>query len=499
MWRVISDLFSFLSGSDELTVSDSRNQKEKSSPVEHDDEKDKAEEEFSSAASSRLKSSPSQDPIRKELLKEEGPARELATNWQHDRQWLSCLAGPSEWLQSENESGAAHPDAARQTYALCCNLFEFLGNYVQQFNAFNGLVNSKITLTPPSEVTERRMSDGQWRKVEQVSYLRWRASTRALSISCRARDAVIEFFLIPISDVMLLSGGEQPFRQRLKLELSRHEDSWVWTSERLPAAADDLRVHMRQLLKELVRSTQDYEQPGPEMLEGASSSATNSIGQLILERQNLAQKVVIQQEEIQKRIARDLHDAVISDVMALKRSLSSEKIMAPQEVIGSLEVIVQRLREVCYELSPRDLADWGLSTVIEDILEHMAQRTGADCMLNCDVDIPALPAIVELHVYRIVQESLNNIEKYARATRVAVTIELEGGALRIMVSDNGKGFEPESMGQREDKMSGYGMSSLRERADLISSFYPAWINIESVPGKGSRVILEIKLPAATAP
>ncbi|MBY0356693.1 MAG: sensor histidine kinase [Candidatus Obscuribacterales bacterium] len=445
----------------------------------------------------RLKDAPSQDPLRKSLLKEQLQAQHVATEDQLKQNWLKNLAYPE--VKEAPAEVQEFADASRQVYALCCNLFELLSNYAKQLNQYMGMSTLKISLTEPSEVSEKFSVGGPWPSLEQSeqrAYLRWRASTRTWSLSCRARESVIEIFLIPVSDTMLLSGGEQPFRQRLRLELTNQNGKPVWISDGLPLEADDLRMLMRQLFVELIRSTKDYEQPIQQYLveeaSGSQERLANSINQLLLERQNLAQKVVIQQEEIQKRIARDLHDAVISDVMALKRSLSSDKLSA-NDLTKSLETIVQRLREICYELSPRDLADWGLSTVIEDMLEHMAQRTGADCLLNCDLELPSLPSAVELHIYRIVQESLNNIEKYAQATKAVVNITLSGQTLTVEVADNGSGFVLSETNVKENMIGGYGMASLRERVDLISCFYPARLNIKSEPDKGSKVILEIDL------
>lgn len=503
MWRGISDLLSlWLLNPRQKRARKPRIQKEQPSPESNE----QAVEERSPEYSSRIKDAPSQSQMRKELLKEQAGEHGFGPGGKPDGEWLAFFVD-AEHLGNKSSAiifEKGDPESARETYALCCNLFELLDNYAKRFNALVGSATLKISLTPPSEVSERRSVAGKWQAVEQtqqISYLRWRASTRSWSLSCRARESIVEIFLIPVSDAMLLSGAEQSFRQRLRVELVRHGESWIWTNDGLPVDGDDLRVHIRQFFKELIRASQDHKQPIQDLLNnepvGSQQRLAQSINQLLLERQNLAQKVVIQQEEIQKRIARDLHDAVISDVMALKRSLSSDKPLAAADTIKSLEAIVQHLREVCYELSPRDLADWGLSTVIEDILEHMAQRTGADCLLNCDVEIPLLPGVVELHIYRIVQELLNNIEKYAQATRVVVTIDLQKKNLLVTVSDNGKGFSVDDFGQREDK-SGYGMSSLRERTELISCFYPAHIDIQSEPGKGSKVVLEIDLSGQLA-
>lgn len=436
--------------------------------------------------------------LRKELFRDAPPAENLSPSSNSaDNEWLQSISSTGEWRKKPLRRGTQE-ELEEQTVELFDNLYELLCNYARQFNTLVSSPVLKISMTDPDSVVEKKMV----RKVkalttvetmEQFTYRRWRLSTRSWSITGRAADGVIETFVIPASDVMLLSNGEHSFRRRMRLELRQRKAESTWLLDGLPAGTDDMRVLTRQMFKELVCSTRDQEQPlqqiGKEqMVDGALAG---SINKLLEERQNLAQKVVIQQEDIQRRIARDLHDAVISDVMALKRSLNDE---APDPIFiaESLDTVVQRLRDICYELSPRDLGDWGLQVVLEDLLGSMAERTEADCVLNCDVEIPALPGAVELHVYRIVQECLNNVLKYARATKVVVTIEYNGTTLSVLVADNGKGFDPEQVAAPDPK-SGYGITSIRERVELIRCFYPARLHIESTPGTGTHTLLELDL------
>lgn len=412
-----------------------------------------------------------------------------------DRGWLKCLAGIDAW---QTLAKLEHQDllgAEQNGRALSYKLFDLVSHFAADFGT---LTRQAISMTPPAEVSERRKVSKPMSSVEtteSIIYIRWRASTASWSLSCREKNGVIEFFLVPASDLMALSQAEAPLRLKLKLELMKVGGRQVWTCDGLPVSADDVRVLVRIIFRDLVSATQDQEQPVQSSSLGNVDDArlARSIEQLLLERQSLAHKVVIQQEEIQKRIARDLHDAVISDVMALKRNISSVKRISPEEALASLEVIVRKLREICYDLSPRDLSDWGLATVVEDMLDQIAQRTGIDCALNCDIEIPMMPAAVLLHIYRIIQESLNNAEKYAEPTRMIVTLEMTGSIFAVIVADNGKGFEPEAGSEPTGRSGGYGMGSLKERADLIRCFYPTKFWIKSAPGTGTRVRLEIDL------
>lgn len=422
-------------------------------------------------------------------------AETLDTRVFKDRGWLACLSGVGQWQIMRQLDESDKKPAMLSVQLLNSRLFDFTSHLAAEYNDIGKQV--VISMTPPSDVNERRkVNKGPGAETtETITYTRWRASTGSWALSCRTQRAVIELFLLPSSDLMALSQAEVPLRLKMRMELLKVSGRRVWTSDGLPISAEDLRSKLRMLFRDLVSATQEQEQP-TQMGHGSGVDdprLKRSIEQLVIEREHLAQKVVIQQEEIQKRIARDLHDAVISDVMALKRNLSSSSRISVHETMDALEVIVRKLREICYDLSPRDLSDWGLSTVIEDMLDQISQRTGIDCELICEMDIPVMPSAVLLHIYRIVQESVNNATKYAEPTRVVVTMEREGEVFMVTVADNGKGFDMEAASEKSNRKGGYGMGSLKERADLIRSFFPTKFGIKSSPGKGTRVTLEISL------
>jgi len=91
----------------------------------------------------------------------------------------------------------------------------------------------------------------------------------------------------------------------------------------------------------------------------------------------------------------------------------------------------------------------------------------------------------------VLQECMNNIEKYSGASNVLVAIEhSDDRQLKFIVTDNGKGFEPEAASERTDA-GGMGMGSMRERAELIRCYFPTRLKVESEPGHGTRVTLEV--------
>ena len=243
----------------------------------------------------------------------------------------------------------------------------------------------------------------------------------------------------------------------------------------------------------------DYsETPDPNKIMGLYKKEDwmRTIQELTLEKQNLAYKVVSQQEEMKYRLARELHDTIIADLMMLKRYLGGDRKLSTEETIEIVDHIVMQLRDICSDFAPRNFKEWGLKMTLKDTLDRMSERTGIQSTFLCEFEIPDLPDPVGLHTYRIIQEGLNNVEKYSGASEVSLVIERpREKSLRFRLSDNGKGFTTEgnSSPRRTGDSGGMGMGGMKERADLIRCFFPTTLSVDSSPGHGSTVTLEIDL------
>lgn len=427
--------------------------------------------------------------------------------------WLSELAyrmvpGYKDAVHSPEEFAGEEIEEA--TRALMTLLAATLKGLALEFNQLVSdvpeLAPLRMSITEVSEVREDFTHQAQDEDSERksplsnekksLSYLRCRASSTSWCLSMRGAHGRIEFFLVPGLEIFKFSRSETAARLKSVLQMNDQNAPGIWSIDSLPADPDELYYLIRSLFKSLVfASAQGLKDDmiGSaifENLEGAALRAT--VRELLLAEQNMAQKIVSQQEEIQNRIARDLHDAVIADIMTLKRQLTSERRIHDAELISGLDAVSQKLREICQDLAPRDLIDWGLKTVIADLLERVEQRTGADCTFECERDLPEFPYPVQLHVYRIVQESLTNIEKYAEASRIMVYIEVSDKIVRFTIKDNGKGVDLSEAEARKSVEGGTGQSGNKERAEMIRCYYPARLRFESEEGKGSTTTLEMR-------
>jgi signal transduction histidine kinase len=289
-------------------------------------------------------------------------------------------------------------------------------------------------------------------------------------------------------------------------------------NEKILAAALELqqRVNRRELGSfEAASQLADAATKGGELEEGASapiepfkdrglSQLLSLVGlsdaddpkallhEVLIQKQNLAYKVVSQHEEVKHRLARDLHDTIIADLLMLRRYLAGDRKLSTEETIQIVDDVVRQLREICNDFAPRNLHDWGLQMALQDLAERLKQRTGIECTFVCNANLLNLPEPVQLHIFRIVQECLNNVEKYAKASAALIQLDTDQKILRLTVSDNGSGLE----GRKESRESllesgGMGMQSMRERVELIRCYFPAKLTIQSVAGKGLSVVLEM--------
>jgi PAS domain S-box-containing protein len=199
-------------------------------------------------------------------------------------------------------------------------------------------------------------------------------------------------------------------------------------------------------------------------------------------------------EQEQRRIARELHDELAQALTGLKMDVAWIKDKLPalpppiadklKAMEGLLDSTVAATRRISSDLRPMMLDDLGLVPATEWLVQNFTERTGIRCELAIASAKLELPDAQATTVYRVLQESLTNIAKHAKASSVEITLAQSNGELAISVRDNGVGFSPES----PRKPNSYGLIGVRERAYLLGGK----VQIESAPGKGTCV--EVRLP-----
>ncbi|MBI5174129.1 MAG: sensor histidine kinase [Candidatus Melainabacteria bacterium] len=311
-------------------------------------------------------------------------------------------------------------------------------------------------------------------------YFRWKA-TGSLILSTRAGAGLIEFFIVPPKEVPHITMSEFGSRFRGRFVLNQTARGFVWTNNKVRLSPEAACHLVERYLDELLEfdRPRERERQVPLPVDHFTFKAAGQ-QRLELEKNNLLFKLLNQQEELKNQLARDLHDSVIADLMMLKRYLSGDRKLSTEETIEIVDEIVLQLRDIVNEYSPRQLQEWGLKVGIEDLLDRITRRTGIETHLTFQGELPRFPDLVTLHLFRIIQESLNNVEKHAGATRVTVQIQAsKSGDCVFTIEDNGRGFEPEKVRVEADGSHSMGLEGMKERVELIRCFYRADLKIAS--------------------
>ncbi len=199
------------------------------------------------------------------------------------------------------------------------------------------------------------------------------------------------------------------------------------------------------------------------------------------------------QEDERARLARELHDDTIQAVIALKQRVQlAQKLVKDQNGEQSLreleslaEQTIENLRRLTRALRPIYLEDLGLVTALEMLAREMSQNHQLSVDFQKTGNERRLSREVELSLYRIAQEALNNVVKHSRATRAGLSISYADPEITLVITDNGNGFVAPASPTEFAPNGHFGLLGIHERADLIG----ARLEIESALGGGTRLRL----------
>jgi PAS domain S-box-containing protein len=204
------------------------------------------------------------------------------------------------------------------------------------------------------------------------------------------------------------------------------------------------------------------------------------------------------QEEERKRIARELHDDLGQRLTAMKFALEvfEEKMVkrdaGASRLIGrfkrELTVLVNDIRMMSWRLRPAALDDFGLEAAVKLFCREFERLHRVNVTLDlADEEMTRYDSRVEVALYRIMQEAMANVAKFASATEVTVRLRRSEDGLRFTISDNGNGFDRARVRSLEDPGRGLGLLSMQERAANVGGT----CIIESSPSEGTSVLVEI--------
>lgn len=277
----------------------------------------------------------------------------------------------------------------------------------------------------------------------------------------------------------------QPIRQLARASRRMVEGNF---SEPLPTT---------QSQDEVGRLSREFQRLADQLMEAKETSEAYN-----QQLKGLLEKVFTAQEDERKRIARELHDqtgqALTSLLVGLKVLEGARK---PDEIrlrTAELKAIavhtLEEVRKLSLELRPSMLDDLGLVPSLRSYCKDFATKHGV--AVSCEVRgvEGRLPPLLEVALYRVVQEALTNVAKYARASRVAVSLVGQPDGVAATVSDDGMGFDPQVVLVQRAKEHRLGILGMQERIALLGGRF----SLTSAPGAGTTVSIWAPLPRPQA-
>lgn len=237
----------------------------------------------------------------------------------------------------------------------------------------------------------------------------------------------------------------------------------------------------------------EFDQEDLRLLQAFAASAATAVATAqTVASERLQQQVEIGEQERQ-RWARELHDETLQGLAAIRISLATalqsdaadraEKIaVAAEETVDRLEGQINELSRLINDLRPAPLERLGLSGALEALAEESAMRGQIEIETQIELN-GELSGEEERVVYRLAQEALNNVVKHSAARHASLSAREADGSLRVVVGDDGAGFDPGAIDQ------GRGLAGMRERAALLGGR----IEVRSEPGRGTEVLATLPL------
>jgi signal transduction histidine kinase len=216
----------------------------------------------------------------------------------------------------------------------------------------------------------------------------------------------------------------------------------------------------------------------------------------------LSSELLVAQESERRAIAQDVHDSLGATLAAAKIQLENTKsikgkgaarAMAARmdDLLPLLRQTMEEVRRIQMALRPAMLDDLGLVPTMRWFCDQF-QKSYEGIRLARDIGVEEtdVPDHLQIVIFRILQEALNNVSKHSRADKVEVGLRKRDGCLELSVGDNGMGFEWAAIASQRDQRRGLGLTSMRERAELSGGIFA----LESAPGKGTWVRASWPLP-----
>jgi signal transduction histidine kinase len=248
---------------------------------------------------------------------------------------------------------------------------------------------------------------------------------------------------------------------------------------------------IRLLMAQRLESGSSSEQPFDE----AGDTGNRLMAGYMKTERSLSRQLIQAQEKERERIASELHDGIAQSIGVVKYRIEDAVASFGREnpdldltileaTIDDMKGLVDEVRRISSNLSPSMLEDFGIHVALEWLCkEFKAQNRDIDVTCSVNIDEAETPELVKVAIYRVAQEALQNITKHSAATRVRTELKSTEGGVKLLISDNGVGFDKEDGQRGFDGKGGLGLRSMQERVDATGGEF----QVKTAPQKGVEV------------
>ncbi|AOZ93228.1 sensor histidine kinase [Paenibacillus crassostreae] len=292
---------------------------------------------------------------------------------------------------------------------------------------------------------------------------------------------------------------EEDIRQAYEKATQLQLDVMIYREKEmyLKARRNELQKRIRSVESSLERAESIGSQMSvvKEYLSGEISQVSRVL-ETAKNRQLIGLKIILAQEEERKRIAREIHDGpaqllanlVLRTEIVERMVMKQEFKMVEEEVIdlkGQVRASLEEMRKVIFNLRPMTLDDLGLVPTLRKYVHDFEGKTQIRTLLEIRGKECRLSSAMEAAIYRLVQEALSNVNKHSRASYVVVEMTFQAQMVKVVIQDNGCGFNP--MQLEEKRNDHFGIMGMRERAELLEGR----MEINSKVNEGTKIIVHI--------
>jgi two-component system CheB/CheR fusion protein len=292
----------------------------------------------------------------------------------------------------------------------------------------------------------------------------------------------------------------RPFQTEYRIQRNHNEVRWIFAIGK-PITDQSGEVHrMIGVVRDITERKANEEQliKARNELDRRVQQRTAALVRANATKKKLLHKLVEIQEIERRRIARDLHDELGQQIVAILLELhriqeylddggeGMERLIFTRSIVQKLG---DALHEIAGTLRPAVLDDIGLVDAIQSYADQCTIRTGLKIeFFVLGLEDVRLPNAIETTIYRVVVEALTNVVRHAEATHTSIVLERHNGNMIIIIEDDGRGFDPDQFFDKQTN-DHLGLAGMHERVELIDGS----LAIESEPGRGTTVILRLPI------